>query len=79
MDRSGHYSTRRDPMPQIETALPARRLYRIEEVVSSLALSRAALYSMMGSGKLKFVKLGKSRRIPVDEVERLIRENTFGK
>jgi excisionase family DNA binding protein len=39
-------------------------LARVREACEYLALSRAAVYSLMDKGELKFVKIGKARRIP---------------
>jgi len=38
-----------------------------------LALSRSTLYNLMDRGDLAYVKIGRSRRIPVAEIDRLIR------
>jgi len=39
-------------------------LMTIEEAAGFLAISRGHVYSLMNEGALRFVKLGRSRRIP---------------
>jgi excisionase family DNA binding protein len=50
-------------------------LLTISEAASFLRISRASLYSLMGSGELSFVKLGRSRRIPKRAVQDLAARN----
>jgi excisionase family DNA binding protein len=52
-------------------------LGRIQEVEKFLKVSRATIYSLMESGQLSYVKIGKSRRIPWDAVKQLILRNTI--
>jgi excisionase family DNA binding protein len=53
------------------------RLVRVTEVAQQLGLSRSKVYQMMDAGELSYVKFGKSRRVPLDAVERLVRESTI--
>jgi excisionase family DNA binding protein len=53
-------------------------LARIDEACNFLAMSRAAVYAFMDKNELKYVKLGKSRRIPWSELEALIERSTVG-
>ncbi|MET9310764.1 helix-turn-helix domain-containing protein [Kribbella sp. NPDC003505] len=46
------------------TELPAPVLYRVEDVVTILNLSRSVVYELIRSGRLKTVKEGRSRRVP---------------
>ena len=39
-------------------------LDRVAEAARFLGLSRSNIYELMGAGKLPFVKIGRSRRIP---------------
>jgi excisionase family DNA binding protein len=39
-------------------------LVRISDAAAFLAVSRSKLYSLMEDGQLRYVKLGRSRRIP---------------
>jgi excisionase family DNA binding protein len=50
-------------------------LGKVSQVSDYLNVSRAKTYSMMDAGDLPYVKLGKSRRIPWDAVERLVNDN----
>ena len=55
---------------------PAKGLARINEAEQFLGLSRATLYGLMERGEMPYVKLGKSRRIPWNALEELVRQNT---
>lgn len=39
-------------------------LYTVEDATHVLRLSRAELYEQMSAGRLRFVKVGRARRIP---------------
>jgi excisionase family DNA binding protein len=54
----------------------AESLARVPEVARCLSLSRSKVYQMMDSGELKYVKLGKSRRLRWSDVMALIEANT---
>ncbi len=60
-------STSARPVPQL--------LLRVEEVAAMLAIARTRVFDLIGSGELRSVKIGHSRRIPEqavrDYVERL--------
>jgi excisionase family DNA binding protein len=45
-------------------ALVADGLVTVPEAAKFLSLSRASIYGLMADGRLAFVKLGRSRRIP---------------
>jgi len=55
----------------------ATRLIRVSEVARHLSLSRSTIYQMMDRGELPYVKLRKSRRVPLEAVERLVSEHTI--
>lgn len=48
-------------------------LLRVEDAAEALALSRTKVYELMASGELESVKLGRSRRVPVDAVATFVR------
>ena len=52
--------------------LAGKLLLRPEEGAELLSLPRAKIYELMASGKLRSLKIGKSRRIPMIEIERFI-------
>jgi len=58
--------------------LTASTLCTVPEVAQCLALSRSTVYILMDSGRLPYVKLGRSRRIRKEDVLRLIDANTVG-
>jgi excisionase family DNA binding protein len=45
-----------------------RVLLRPEEVATAMGIGRTAVFELMRTGELRSVKIGKSRRIPVDAV-----------
>jgi excisionase family DNA binding protein len=59
-----------------EAKLPA--LCRVNEVADHLRLSRSSVYGLMAAGTLRFVKIGRARRIRVNDVLALIENNTTG-
>ena len=60
------------------TLPPDSRLVRVTEVAMHLSLSRSKVYLMMDAGELPFVKFGKSRRVPMEAVEALIKKSLVG-
>ena len=50
----------------LESKLPS--LCRVHEVATHLRLSRSSIYSMMNSGALPYVQIGRTRRIRLDDV-----------
>jgi excisionase family DNA binding protein len=53
-------------------------LASLKEAGDFLNLSRSALYGMMERQEVRYVKLGKSRRIPWEALYELIDKNTVG-
>jgi excisionase family DNA binding protein len=52
------------------------RLVKLQEAMMLLSVSRATLYNLMDSGRLAYVKIGKSRRIPLSALQNLILRTT---
>ena len=50
-----------------------RHAYTPTEAAQVLGICRASVYNLMSRGELRSVKLGGSRRIPVEEIDRLLR------
>lgn len=50
----------------------ARRAYNVNEAAAAYRLSRSTLYKLMAAGKLRTVKIGGRRLIPVDSIEALL-------
>lgn len=44
----------------------------VNETASALGLSRPSVYAMMATGQLRYVRVGKTRRVPMTELERLL-------
>ncbi|MEX0702297.1 MAG: helix-turn-helix domain-containing protein [Planctomycetales bacterium] len=51
------------------------RLLTVREAAHRLALGRSTLYNLMDRGALPYVKIGRARRIPSGEIERLVRDS----
>jgi excisionase family DNA binding protein len=51
---------------------PVKKLLRVEEAAELLSVSRAHVYSLIRSGDIRSVKLGKARRISQAEIDRLM-------
>lgn len=50
---------------------------RIPEAASALGVSRSALYALLRSGRIGYVRIGGgSKRVPVTEIQKFIAENT---
>lgn len=62
---------------QLATEVP--RLYRVEQTMRMLSLSRTVIYELIRSGRLRSVKQGRTRLIPAsaiaEYVDRLERES----
>jgi excisionase family DNA binding protein len=57
---------------------PGPGLASMREAERYLSVSRAKLYSMMDAGELRYVKLGRSRRVPWDALTELVQKNLVG-
>jgi excisionase family DNA binding protein len=51
-----------------------RLLLTAQEAAQALGVSRTKIYDLMRSGRLRSVKIGGSRRIPVDALAELVNE-----
>lgn len=51
-----------------------RAAYSPEEFARQLGLSRAMIYKLLAAGSVRSVTIGRSRRIPASEVERVLNE-----
>jgi len=49
-------------------------LYTVAEAAELLSISRAKLYTLIGSGEIESVKMGGSRRIPHEALEAFVDE-----
>jgi excisionase family DNA binding protein len=48
---------------------PMRLLLRPEEGADALGVSRARFYELMSQGRIKSIKIGRSRRVPISELQ----------
>jgi excisionase family DNA binding protein len=48
------------------------RLLAIKQAIYELGISRTALYDLINAGKLKTLKIGRRRLVPIEAIEELI-------
>jgi excisionase family DNA binding protein len=48
------------------------RLLKVPDVVERLGVSRAKVYELMASGELRSVRVGGSRRVDSDDLDRFV-------
>lgn len=51
---------------------PQKLAYTVKEASSLLSLSRAQIYRLMDQGDIKFVKIGRSRRITAEQLQAFV-------
>ena len=49
-----------------------RRAYRVEEVAEMIGVSRSTAWRLLASGALESIKVGGSRRITADQLDRFL-------
>jgi excisionase family DNA binding protein len=52
---------------------PTRLLLRVEEVAEALALSRSAVYTLIRTGEIPAVKIGRSTRVSLESLRQWVR------
>ena len=52
------------------------RLVRVSDVARQLCISRSKVYLLMDGGDLPFVRIGRSRRVKLEDVAQLIETGT---
>jgi predicted DNA-binding transcriptional regulator AlpA len=57
-----------------EFAVQDKRALRVNEVVAAYGISRSMIYTLINREKLKTIKIGKRRLIPVESAESLLRD-----
>jgi excisionase family DNA binding protein len=50
------------------------RLLAIKQAIYELGISRTALYELINAGKLRTVKIGRRRLVPIEAIEELVAE-----
>jgi excisionase family DNA binding protein len=61
-------------LPTVNSRGFARLLLRPEEAADAIGVSRARFYELLAAGKIKSIKIGRSRRIPVEELQGWVSE-----
>jgi excisionase family DNA binding protein len=64
--------------PEPTTQHRGSGLASVKDAEQFLNLSRATIYGLMDKGDLRYVKIGKSRRIPWEALNELVQKNTVG-
>ena len=54
------------------TIVPTPLVVKVSEAAAMLGLSRSKLYPLISKGEIHRFKIGRSRRVPVKEIESLI-------
>lgn len=70
-------------MQKIEVAMSHERLAEVRfltvaEVASIMRVSKMTVYRMVHAGELPAVRVGRSFRVPEDEVQKYLRESYMG-
>ena len=58
--------------------LVSEGLVTVKQASGFLSLSRAMVYKLMEEGQLRYVKIGRSRRIPKLAIKELVSQNLIG-
>jgi excisionase family DNA binding protein len=58
--------------PQTRGAKTLPRLLAIKQAIYELGISRTAIYELIEDGKLKTVKIGRRRLVPLEAIEEFI-------
>lgn len=61
---------------EVARARPPAKLLTVPQAADALALKPATIRAWIGARRIGIVRLGRAVRVPVEEVERLIAENT---
>jgi excisionase family DNA binding protein len=64
-------------MTDTDTAAP--RLLSIVAAAKAMGVSRGTMFTLLDSGRLAYVRIGRRRLIPVDAIERFIDANLVAK
>ena len=62
------------PYTPSKPAPPEPKLLKVDEAALMLRIGRSTLYEFIYSGEIESVKVGRSRRIPVEAVEDFTRK-----
>jgi excisionase family DNA binding protein len=57
-----------------KVATQDKRALHVNEVVAAYGISRSTIYNLINSEKLKTIKIGKRRLIPVESAEALLQD-----
>src|SRR4051812_31698238 len=68
----GEVNVKRQNQTANDEAARPRQLLTVGQAAAMLALGRSKLYALMDAGELAYVKMGKSRRVRLADVEALI-------
>jgi excisionase family DNA binding protein len=57
---------------------PSPMLVKVAQAAWLMSISRAKAYALMERGELEYVRIGRSRRVPLSAVRDLIERNRVG-
>jgi excisionase family DNA binding protein len=60
-------------------ALDAMSLHTVPDVARYLKMSRSMIYLLMERGELPYVKIGRTRRVKLEDVKNLIEQNSVSR
>jgi len=60
-----------EPLASVSAPIDHPILMRVTEAAERLGVSRATLYGLIAKGEIRVVRLGRSIRVPWQELERL--------
>jgi excisionase family DNA binding protein len=58
--------------PKFRATQNLPRLLAVKQAIYELGIGRTAIYELIDSGKLKTVKIGRRRLVPIESIEKLI-------
>jgi excisionase family DNA binding protein len=62
----------RSPSSLRSRAAPDKMFFTVAETAGALSLARTTVYGLMETGQLPYVKIGRARRVRLDDVVKLI-------
>jgi excisionase family DNA binding protein len=63
-----------DPDPTYDRPVVPAVLYRVDEAAEALRLSRSSIYELIRAGRLRTVKHGSRRLVPVAALDDFVRD-----
>ena len=74
MEKERRTRMRIRPAKPVERPVPERLAFRIPEAGDALGVSRSKAYELVASGVIPSVRIGTTRRVPVEGLKALMKE-----